>query len=71
MKRTLLQERKYKKMLKHIDNCLGEQDAGMLIAIICDALDKMDTRVMRSIKLTINNYFTSGFDFETGEAIDE
>lgn len=63
-----------KPMFKTLEDMFtNERDAGMFLAIICDLLQAsckgVDQRILRTITLTINGYFTAEYDFETDEVV--
>lgn len=73
-----MSHREHAKALKPMIKCLtnmftNERDAGVFIAIICDLLQAcckgVDQRTLRTLTLTINNYFTAEYDFETDEVV--
>ena len=49
-----------KKMIKHLNAQLGEQNASLLLAFICDSLNDfskgVDYREIRSIEFSLNNF---------------
>lgn len=65
---TRKQNKILQKMFDKLVAQLGEQNAGMLLAIICDMFDQfvagVDSREMRTLELTLNDYFSCKYDFE-------
>ena len=74
MKRTKEQNKAYKAMLKHLDDTLGEQDAGMFIAIVCDLLNKfvdgVEYRELRTMEIVLNNFYSLKYDFDKNEVVE-
>lgn len=66
-------KKRLKPMIKALEGMLGQDDAGLFIAICCDLLQEcckgVDGRYIRTLELTINNCFSSKFDFEKGELV--
>ena len=62
-----------KPMFKVLIDMLGKRDAGMFIAICCDLLNEcgkgVDTRTLRTLEITLNDCFSSKYDFEKDEVI--
>lgn len=63
-----------KPMFKCLENMFtNERDAGVFLAIICDLLQAcckgVEQRELRTLTITINNYFTAEYDFETDEVV--
>lgn len=61
------------KMFNKLEDMLGEYNAGMLIAIMCDLLNEfvkdVEQREMRTIEITLNDYFSAKYDFEKEEIV--
>ena len=60
------------KMFDHLIGLLGEDNAGLIIAIMCDLLDKFVEdqlpKEMRALTVTLNDFKSIRYDFEKGEA---
>lgn len=60
-----------KPMIEHLEKMMGEEGAGLVLAVFCDCLDKLvegtEGRELRTIEVKLNDYFTKKFSFETGE----
>jgi len=73
-KRSLRQKLAYKRMLKQLDGMLGEENAGLFLAMNIDCLEKLvagtDGRELRTIKIEFNDYFSVKFDCATGRYIE-
>ena len=75
MKRTRQQNKMLKTMLNKLDHMLGENNSGLMIALLCDLLDKLvegvDQREMRTIEVKLNDYFSVKYDFEKEKIIED
>ena len=65
-----------KPMFKTLTEYMGgnERDAGMLIAILIDLLDKFTKdgpRELRTLKMELNGFFSITYDFDKDEVIEE
>lgn len=62
-----------KKMTKHLEAMLGQDNFGMFLAIICDLLNELlggeTEREMRTIEIILNDFFSTKFDFVEGKLI--
>ena len=51
----------------------SERDAGVFLAIICDLLQAsckgVNQRILRTITVTIKDYFTAEYNFDTDEVV--
>lgn len=65
----------YKQDLKCLDELLGEVDAGLLLHSVVRTLYKLlgdkDSQILRTIEIKINDYFSSKWDFQRQEYVDE
>ena len=64
--------RKVKMMYKHLERQVGEHNAGLLLAIVCDAFDDFvkdapEGRMLRSIEVKLNDFFSTKFNCIKGE----
>lgn len=69
-KRTKEQNKKLAEMIYHIDRKVGSQTTGTVLALLCDLLNdvsKNNDLDIRKISITINDFFTESFNFETLE----
>ena len=61
-------DKRAKVVYKRLEQMLGEYNAGLLIAILCDLLEDClgdkDEINMRSIELKINDFFSSRHEFK-------
>jgi len=73
MKRNRKQNKAVKVMLAQLDNILGEQDAGMFLAISLDCLNKLvegvESRELRTLEIKLNDFFSVKYDFIKGEEV--
>ena len=63
-----------KPMVEALEAMLGPQDASMFLAVMCDLLqdcvkdrEQLD---IRTLTITINDYFSSKYDFEKEEIVE-
>lgn len=61
-----------KKIVKELEKIVGSYGAGLLVAIMCDTVHKATEKAggnfnVRSVKITLNDYFDLRADIETGE----
>lgn len=60
-----------KKIYRAFEEMLGEYNAGLIVAIICDLLQECcgdrESFNMRSIEIKVNDYFTARHDFDEEE----
>jgi len=67
------QEKLINKMFKKLELQLGEYNAGLLLSIICDLLDKfvegVDQRELRTLELVLNNFYSAKYDFVNNQII--
>ena len=75
-KRNRAQKKMIKDMIYHLDLMFGENGAGMLLAMICDGLDKMmkeetpsDYIELRTIEIKFNDFYSVKLDCKTYEKI--
>lgn len=70
MKRKGKLKKAYKGCLKELDEMLGEDTAGLLIAIairlLKETLNGRAEAELRTLELKINDYFSAKWDFEQG-----
>ena len=69
-KRTRKQNKILKEMIKGLDFRLGEQNTGFLISMLIDCLDKLTKegdKNMRTLEITINEFFSVKYNFEKEE----
>lgn len=73
-KRNRAQNKCVKKMLHRLDLMFGENNAGMFLAMICDALQKMmkeetpsEYLNLRTIEIKFNDFYSVKLDCDTGE----
>ena len=63
-----------KPMVKALEAMLGKEDAGMFLAIMCDLLQDCvkgrEQLNLRTIEIKINDYFSSKYDFEKEEIVE-
>lgn len=63
-----------KPMVDALKAMLGPQDAGMFLAICCDLLQDCvkgrEQLNLRTIEIKINDYFSSKYDFEKEEIVE-
>ena len=62
-----------KPMVEALEAMLGQQDASMFLAICCDLLQDCvkgkEQLNVRTLTITINDYFYSKYDFEKEEFV--
>ena len=74
-KRNKGQNQMIKDMIYHLDLMFGENNTGVLLAMICDGLDKMmkqtpsDYLELRTIEIKFNDFYSIKLDCRTGEYI--
>jgi hypothetical protein len=75
-KRTRKQNKKVQEMLYQLDLMFGENNSGMFLAMILDALNKMmkeetpsEYLILRTIEIKFNDFYSVKLDCETGEYI--
>ena len=65
--------KKLKPMIEHLEKMMGSDGAGLVLATLCDCLDKLvegtEGRELRTIEVKLNDYFSKKFDFGTGEYV--
>ena len=69
-KRTRKQNKILKELIKGLDRRLGEQNAGFIISMLIDCLDKLTVdgdKNMRTLEITINDFFSVKYNFEKEE----
>lgn len=69
-KRTRKQNKILKEMIKGLDFRLGEQGTGFIISMLIDCLDKLTKdgdKNMRTLEITINEFFSVKYNFEKEE----
>ena len=72
MKRNTIMNKAYKKVLKDLDNILGEADAALLVTIITKLLIDLSNendQELRTIEVIVNNYFSSKWDFRKNDFV--
>ena len=70
--KTICKDKKFMSMMDHLVACVGYNNAGKLVAILCDAIDNYANgsgREMRTMGVTFNDYFNLTFDFIKGEYV--
>ena len=73
MKRTRQQNKTFKQIIKNLDEMLGEQDSGVLLSLLHNLLINIGEQsnseriTIRSLELTINDFYSTKFNFESGE----
>lgn len=73
MKRTRQQKKAFKQIIKNLDGMLGEQDSGVLLSLLHNLLidigeqSNSERIAIRSLELTINDFYSTKFNFESGE----
>ena len=71
MKKTIIKDKDFKRIINHIEEKIGGYSTGALIAILSDSLDNLtkgvESRNIRSIEIKFNDYYSTKFDFESGE----
>lgn len=69
VKRNRKQNKQVKLMFWHLDQMLGEQDAGLFLAMCLDLLTKccsgVEERELRTLEIKINDFFSKKIDFRT------
>jgi len=64
-----------KPMFKCLEQMLGKDDAGLFLAICLDLLQEcckdVNQRELRTLEIKINDYFSSKFDFEKNEVVEQ
>lgn len=68
------QKRLIKKMIRHLEDMLGEYDAGLFLSMVCDLLDTAvkgrDYLELRTLEIVLNNFFRVKYDFEKDDIVD-
>ena len=68
-KRNRKQNKQIKLMFSHLEDMLGEQDAGIFFALCLDLLVKccsgVEERELRTLEIKINDFFSEKIDFTT------
>lgn len=71
-KRNKAQNKAVKSMLKSLENLLGEETAGLFIALLVDSLDKfvegVEQRGIRTVEIKYNDFFSFKYDMEKSES---
>ena len=61
-------------MFEHLKERLGEYNAGLLLAILCDLLDEftkdVESRELRTIELVLNDFFSAKYDFDKNKMVE-
>lgn len=70
----VIMNKKVKELYKHLEEMLGEWNAGLILAIACDAFDNFvegseDGRDLRTIEFKFNDFFSTKYDFKKGEFV--
>lgn len=75
-KRNRAQNKAVKNMLHRLDLMFGENNAGLFLAMICDALQKMmkeeipsEYLNLRTIEIKFNDFYSVKLNCDTGEYI--
>ena len=75
-KRNKAQKKKYKQMLYELDLMFGENNAGLFIALVMDALNKMmreetpsEYLNLRTMEIVFNDVYSVKLDLEKMEVI--
>ena len=76
-KRNFAQNRAVKEMMHRLDLMFGENNAGLFLSMICDALQKMmkeetpcEYLNLRTIEIRLNDFYSVKLDCDTGEYIE-
>ena len=73
---SLTKDKDFKTMIDFLENSIGQEATGTLIAVLCDSLksltnEEVQNRYIRTVEIKYNDFFTTKFDFEKGEYINE
>ena len=75
-KRNAAQNKVIKDMIYHLDLMFGENNTGLFLAMICDALNKImkeetpsEYLKLRTIEIKFNDFYSVKLDCKTGEYI--
>ena len=77
MSTKLTKNKAFISIIDHIVAKVGEEATGGLIAILADSLDNLTkgsevkSRNIRCIEIKYNNFFTTKFDFETNNYVED
>lgn len=73
--KTILKQKPFRELIKHIEKGVGTVDTGTMIAILAVSLDNLtedvDERTIRTIEIKYNDYFTTKYDFSEQRFIQE
>ena len=76
-KRNRAQNKALKDMLHQLDLMFGENNSGMFLAMILDALNKMmkeetpsEYLILRTIEIKFNDFYSVKLDCDTGDYIE-
>lgn len=71
-KRNRAQDKAVNMMLKALENLLGEETAGLFLALLVDSLDKfvegVEQRGIRTVEIKYNDFFSFKYDMEKSES---
>lgn len=75
-KRNKAQNKMVKSMLNQLDSIFGPQDAGMIICMLSDAINKLLNEKtpgksinLRTIEITFNDFYSVKYDYAKGEYV--
>lgn len=75
MKKKIIRDKHFKRVINHIEEKIGSGSTGAMIAILADALDNLtegvESRNIRCIEIRFNDYYSTKFDFERGEYVND
>lgn len=67
--------KKFKIMINALKETVGENGAGMILAIVLDSLKNymkgMESREVRTMEVKFNNYFSTKYDFDKGGYVND
>ena len=74
MKKKIIRDKHFKRIINHIEEKIGSNSTGAMIAILADALDNLtegvESRNIRCIEIKFNDFYSTKFDFYKGEYVD-
>ena len=75
-KTKLVKDKAIIKIIEHIEAKVGSEATGVLIAILADSLDNLtkgesESRNIRCMEIKYNDYFTTKYDFEKNEYVED
>ena len=75
IKKKIIRDKHFKRVINHIEEKIGSGSTGALIAILADALDNLtkgvESRNIRCIEIKFNDYYSTKFDFERQQYVEE